>query len=222
MVATLIRKRPVGRPRRRRRWEDITLRAALRGVRTERLVSATSFVSTNWASRKPRKKTRRERFLSSERADFDKCLKPSCSRSTVSNSLVHFDESQFEANRADGLKKLKPNAIPSIFETHPKANKSTATIIKVEANEEALQQQIRSSNSTDADEIIFSKKPRKKRNKKKTEDEDPLTNSQSVMQSPAGSQSASASADDGFTVVSCRKNNSANSNMRGSAGSALA
>lgn len=28
---------------------------------------------------------------------------------------VHFESSQFEANRADGWKKLKPNAIPTIF-----------------------------------------------------------------------------------------------------------
>jgi len=28
---------------------------------------------------------------------------------------VHFEESQFESHRADGLRKLKPNAIPTIF-----------------------------------------------------------------------------------------------------------
>nr|CAD7585550.1 unnamed protein product [Timema genevievae] len=38
--------------------------------------------------------------------------------------------------------------------------------------------------------------------------------SKSVVKSPAGSQSASASADDGFTVVSSRKNKSSNSNVR--------
>nr|CAD7461931.1 unnamed protein product [Timema tahoe] len=37
---------------------------------------------------------------------------------------------------------------------------------------------------------------------------------QYVVQSPAGSQSASAGIDDGFTVVSRRKNNSVNSNVR--------
>nr|CAD7461178.1 unnamed protein product [Timema tahoe] len=41
-----------------------------------------------------------------------------------------------------------------------------------------------------------------------------VVDSKSVVQSPAGSQSASASADDGFTVVSRRKNNSANSIAR--------
>jgi hypothetical protein len=28
---------------------------------------------------------------------------------------AHFEESQFESHRADGLRKLKPNAIPTIF-----------------------------------------------------------------------------------------------------------
>jgi hypothetical protein len=28
---------------------------------------------------------------------------------------VHFEESQFESHRADGLRKLKPYAIPTIF-----------------------------------------------------------------------------------------------------------
>lgn len=29
---------------------------------------------------------------------------------------VHFEDSQFEANRADGWRKLKPNAIPTLFD----------------------------------------------------------------------------------------------------------
>ncbi|GAB1862378.1 THAP-type domain-containing protein [Camponotus japonicus] len=31
---------------------------------------------------------------------------------------VHFDDSQFENRRADGWKKLKPNAVPTIFDVH--------------------------------------------------------------------------------------------------------
>ena len=32
---------------------------------------------------------------------------------------MHFEDSQFESHRADGLRKLKPNAIPTIFNHAP-------------------------------------------------------------------------------------------------------
>lgn len=38
-------------------------------------------------------------------------------QTTVKQFQVHFEESQFEQNRKDGKRKLKPNAIPTIYGT---------------------------------------------------------------------------------------------------------
>ncbi|XP_018392406.1 PREDICTED: THAP domain-containing protein 4-like [Cyphomyrmex costatus] len=37
---------------------------------------------------------------------------------TISSRLceVHFEDSQFEAHRIDGWRKLKPNAVPTLFD----------------------------------------------------------------------------------------------------------
>ncbi|XP_077550820.1 uncharacterized protein LOC144164188 [Haemaphysalis longicornis] len=40
-------------------------------------------------------------------------------RNKFTNSQAHFEEDSFEQNRADGWKKLKPNAVPTVFSFRP-------------------------------------------------------------------------------------------------------
>ncbi|CAL1290650.1 unnamed protein product [Larinioides sclopetarius] len=76
---------------------------------------------------------------------------------------IHFEENQFELHRQDGWKKLKPNAVPTVFPDPPESPKKT---------KEKAQKHKRSSSAELDSEI---KVPKKKRKKNLASEEDSQT-----------------------------------------------
>ncbi|CAL1290654.1 unnamed protein product [Larinioides sclopetarius] len=105
----------------------------------------------------PRDEHRRKLWISN--------CKLNCSETIIYTRIceIHFEENQFELHRQDGWKKLKPNAVPTVFPDPPESPKKT---------KEKAQKHKRSSSAELDSEI---KVPKKKRKKNLASEEDSQT-----------------------------------------------